>query len=786
MQCPSCGHQLHVQYLDLSNTLDEDKFKDELAELTYGAAVTVTLADGVEQSGWLLTEAKHKKRLICLVGSNPVITYGAGGNKKHVSRVKVKKRTGFTLQQAQFYQKMRTGTFNLPTVVDEDHIFVDEDQKREADEFIQKTKSKKRSSDIIVQTHFRFPLLKKDIGTLRPKEELNDSIINFYLMMMLMAHHDKLYCFNTFFYRKLFKDFEYNYDNVSTWGKKLDLFDKDIILVPVHRDNHWTLISVVFGKPGTITYYDSMHNNGMADTEAMKQYILDEWATRGGKKEEQPDLLLRGTDMSCPKQDNLIDCGVFLCFFALCQTFNLSVGYFSQKDVGMFRSHIALCTKQSCLANFVEYPPTDAQPTRKSPRKRQPDNDGRTPVRKRTRHGRKLQLIDKGAVGSRTRSKNVPLVAIASSKSKSKSKTKKVTRQARASPFKSFLPSNPDDPNLDSIQTALRSVKNGGMLPDDMKNTVKTDDGTAYPGFDEVVRVLKMKGCDQFYRRLQATPDKVLTQLASQSSMRWRELFQALAFGGIFGYTVQNRLQLLGPSITAPDRFCFRKSFLKTAEEYKHSNIRALRTAGGRTPKEHQPFASIEPDIVMAPSGISAGGLGLFALRNFKEGEVVALYSGRCMKCVEGNTSAYLIEAQWFNKETKSYETWFLDSCDPQNAAGRGVNDACSGYTDREYRENPHLSASGYSQAELMVIPAKYHTNFRNNVAYRPTMKQNKHPVIGKWYLEMYALFDIEKNEEFFGKYQIQYWERVIDHYSKFHSPNIITGKHYEKSMKDC
>ena len=88
-------------------------------------------------------------------------------------------------------------------------------------EFIQKTKSK-HQYHIVAQTHFQFSLYKKDIDTLRLSEKINDTIINSYLMM-LMAHREKLYFFNTYyFYKELFKDFDYNYDNVSTWETKLE------------------------------------------------------------------------------------------------------------------------------------------------------------------------------------------------------------------------------------------------------------------------------------------------------------------------------------------------------------------------------------------------------------------------------------------------------------------------------------------------------------------------------------------------------------------------------------
>ena len=186
----------------------------------------------------------------------------------------------------------------------------------------------------------------------------------------------------------------------------------------------------------------------------------------------------------------------------------------------------------------------------------------------------------------------------------------------------------------------------------------------------------------------------------------------------------------------------------------------------------------------MAPSGINHGGLGLFTLKNFKQGDTVALFSGRCVGNIQGSSSTYITQGKWFDEKTNSYQDWYLDSKDQNNAAGRYANDACSGYTAWEYQHHPELHASGYNLEELAMIPAPYRTNFRNNIAFRARIKREKHPVMNEWYLEMYALFDLEEYEECFAKYGMAFWERFLNlHYSRFHSPSIHTGNQYNKSM---
>ena len=192
--------------------------------------------------------------------------------------------------------------------------------------------------------------------------------------------------------------------------------------------------------------------------------------------------------------------------------------------------------------------------------------------------------------------------------------------------------------------------------------------------------------------------------------------------------------------VSTPD---FQKSFLKRPEDYAYTNVRSLRTAGGRTLKEAQPYASIEEGVTVAPSAIR--GLGMFATKAFKQGDTVACYSGEMVKFIDGNTSAYLIEAKWYNKDTKTHEKWYLDSSNLDNACGRAANDACSSHGD-----------GGYSPQDFNKIPSAYRTNYRNNVGYRQTIKPELHPVYKSYYLEMFALYDLEKNEECFGKYGVR------------------------------
>lgn len=71
---------------------------------------------------------------------------------------------------------------------------------------------------------------------------LISQVINFYMNLLVERSKDpsmpSVNTFNTFFYPKLRSS---GYTAVRRWTKKMDIFSKDILLVPVHLGVHWCL-----------------------------------------------------------------------------------------------------------------------------------------------------------------------------------------------------------------------------------------------------------------------------------------------------------------------------------------------------------------------------------------------------------------------------------------------------------------------------------------------------------------------------------------------------------------
>ncbi|KAI0651616.1 cysteine proteinase [Trametes meyenii] len=171
----------------------------------------------------------------------------------------------------------------------------------------------------------------EDISRLLPCQWLNDEVINFYGQLILTrAEGSKenpgakgagggrkqplnAHYFNTFFWSKL-KGQGYQKARLAKWTKKIDIFSKDVILIPVNHNNaHWTAATINFRKK-RIESYDSMGMDRGSVFKLLRQYLDEEHRDKKKKPFDftgWQDYLLPDT----PQQENGYDCGVFTCQF---------------------------------------------------------------------------------------------------------------------------------------------------------------------------------------------------------------------------------------------------------------------------------------------------------------------------------------------------------------------------------------------------------------------------------------------------------------------------------------
>ncbi|KFV66571.1 Sentrin-specific protease 2, partial [Dryobates pubescens] len=171
--------------------------------------------------------------------------------------------------------------------------------------------------DEILSSAFKLKVTREDIGTLREHRWLNDEVINFY--MRLIAERNKkegfaaVHAFSTFFYPKLISG---GYTAVRRWTRGVDLFQQDLIFVPIHLRVHWALV-VIDVRRKTIKYYDSMGQKGDKICQTLFQYLREESHEKRNLELASSEWTLRSMEShEIPQQSNGSDCGVFMCKYA--------------------------------------------------------------------------------------------------------------------------------------------------------------------------------------------------------------------------------------------------------------------------------------------------------------------------------------------------------------------------------------------------------------------------------------------------------------------------------------
>ncbi|XP_028266776.1 sentrin-specific protease 1 [Parambassis ranga] len=189
----------------------------------------------------------------------------------------------------------------------------------------------------VLSEGFGLSLTRKDLQTLSNLNWLNDEVINFYMNLLVERSKDpklpSVNTFNTFFYPKLRSS---GYSAVRRWTKKMDIFSKDILLVPIHLGVHWCL-SVVDFRRKAIMYFDSMGGNNDEACNTLFDYLQQESKDKKGKELDTSGWTLHSKKRNeIPQQMNGSDCGMFTCKYADYITKDKPIT-FTQKHMPYFR-----------------------------------------------------------------------------------------------------------------------------------------------------------------------------------------------------------------------------------------------------------------------------------------------------------------------------------------------------------------------------------------------------------------------------------------------------------------
>lgn len=179
-----------------------------------------------------------------------------------------------------------------------------------------------------------------DYKTLERDTYLNDIIIDFYVNYLLHTvlspeERKRVHVFSSMFYKSLisaraneeqgFSSSQNMHSRVKRWTKHVNIFNKDIVIVPICQQSHWYLIIIV--KPGQIDaesrqngeplflVLDSLESlGGKKSVKNLRLYIKREWLAKNPGRPEVSfsKKKMRTVRPRKPEQENFTDCGIFL------------------------------------------------------------------------------------------------------------------------------------------------------------------------------------------------------------------------------------------------------------------------------------------------------------------------------------------------------------------------------------------------------------------------------------------------------------------------------------------
>ncbi|KAL9245550.1 hypothetical protein vseg_019189 [Gypsophila vaccaria] len=188
---------------------------------------------------------------------------------------------------------------------------------------------------------------KSDVDLLLPDVFVNDTIIDFYITYLKngipLERRRNFHFFSSFFFRKLadldknpssISDGKAAFQRVRRWTRKVNIFEKDYVFIPVNYSLHWSLI--VLCHPGEVAnlndenidealkvpcilHMDSIRGTHAGLKDLFQSYLLEEWKERQTETYEDVSskfLNLRFLSLELPQQENCSDCGLFLLHYA--------------------------------------------------------------------------------------------------------------------------------------------------------------------------------------------------------------------------------------------------------------------------------------------------------------------------------------------------------------------------------------------------------------------------------------------------------------------------------------
>lgn len=110
------------------------------------------------------------------------------------------------------------------------------------------------ANEILVSSS-KLSLSRGDVVRLRPGVYLNDNLVNFFLQRLPIPDNKKVYVFSSYLYTRIAdlsqgqkrNSPEFHsllWDNLKGWIKNVNIWEMDMLIIPIHADLHWSVVAV--------------------------------------------------------------------------------------------------------------------------------------------------------------------------------------------------------------------------------------------------------------------------------------------------------------------------------------------------------------------------------------------------------------------------------------------------------------------------------------------------------------------------------------------------------------
>lgn len=196
-------------------------------------------------------------------------------------------------------------------------------------------------------------ITQRDLYLLQNNDNMiTDNVINGFSILLENGVNTskKFKIFSNKFYHKL-NDGGYCYENVRRYEKQLDVFELDVLLLPLFvKKCHWTLVAV-YPKRRCMYYLDSMNGDGRQHLMNILKWLFERHLKIYGEPLNLESWKLFDRAIGFHQQVDSVDCGVFCTMYMDCLCRDICVNSINQDSniVRVWRSYLKYCLATRCI-----------------------------------------------------------------------------------------------------------------------------------------------------------------------------------------------------------------------------------------------------------------------------------------------------------------------------------------------------------------------------------------------------------------------------------------------------